>query len=90
MFIIIGLMLTGIGIGYLLRHKSTKWIHHIITALIWLLLFLLGLEVGNNQEIIKGLHTLGLEALLLSTAGTLGSVLFAWGLWYILYKKDKR
>ena len=52
-----------------------------IAALIWTLLFLLGLEVGSNERIVSGLATLGLEAILITLAGTLGSVWAAWGLW---------
>ena len=50
--IIITLMCTGIAIGYLLRNYNTQIIRHIITALIWTLLFLLGTEVGTNHAII--------------------------------------
>lgn len=87
MFIIIGLMLTGMLLGYLLRKRSLRKIHKVITVLIWLLLFTLGIEVGGNEQIIKGLHTLGLEALILTIGGTLGSVIAAWALWKALYKR---
>ena len=66
MFIIIGIMLTGMLVGYLLRNKRLLWIHKIITLLIWTLLFLLGIDVGGNEAIIKGLHTLGLEAIIIT------------------------
>lgn len=68
MFIIIGIMLTGMLFGYLLRSKRLTWIHKIITFLIWVLLFLLGIDVGGNDIIVKGLHTLGLEALIITLA----------------------
>ena len=87
MFTIIGLMLTGILLGYLLRKRDIKKIHQIITLLIWLLLFILGIEVGSNEQIIKGLHTIGLEAVILTLGGTLGSVIAAWALWRALYKR---
>lgn len=87
MFIIIGLMLTGMLLGYLLRNRNLKKIHQIITLLIWLLLFILGIEVGSNEQIIKGLHTIGLEAVILTLGGTLGSVIAAWALWRALYKR---
>ena len=73
MFIIIGIMLTGMLLGYLLRSKRLSWIHKIITLLIWILLFLLGIDVGGNESIIKGLHTLGLEAVIIT------EVLYAYG-----------
>lgn len=85
MFTVIGLMLTGMLLGYLLRKWNMKRIHLIITLLIWLLLFILGIEVGSNERIIKGLHTIGLDALVLTLGGTLGSVIAAWILWKILY-----
>ena len=56
MFTIIGLMLTGMLLGYLLRKRSLHKIHTVITVLIWVLLFILGIEVGGNEQIIKGLH----------------------------------
>ena len=87
MFTIIGLMLTGILLGYLLRKRDLKKIHQIITLLIWLLLFILGIEVGSNEQIIKGLHTIGLEAVILTLGGSLGSVIAAWALWRALYKR---
>ena len=94
MFIIIGIMLTGMLVGYLLRSKRLSWIQRIITLLIWVLLFLLGIDVGGNQVIINSLHTLGLEAFVITLAAVIGSTLCAWGLWYLLYiryrkKEDK-
>ena len=87
MFIIIGLMLKGMLLGYLLRRKNLCRILNVITVLIWVLLFILGVEVGGNEQIIKGLHTIGIEAIILTLGGTLGSVIAAWALWKALYKK---
>lgn len=89
MFIIIGIMLSGMLIGYLCRSFRLTIIHKVITVLIWALLLLLGIEVGGNNKIVSGLHTIGVEALMITLAATLGSVLAAWGLWLILYKKEK-
>ena len=86
MFTIIGLMLTGMLLGFLLRNQKLSGIHKVITVLIWLLLFLLGIDVGGNQKIINGLHTIGLEAIVITLAAVLGSVTAAWALWYVLYK----
>lgn len=90
MFIIIGIMLTGMLTGYLLRNKRLTWIQKVITFLIWALLFLLGIDVGGNETIIRGLHTLGLEAVAITLAAVAGSTLCAWGLWYLLYIRNKR
>lgn len=81
MLTVIGLMLAGVTSGYLFRKKKMKWIGQIIVVLIWLLLFLLGVDVGLNQDIMNGLHTIGIEALIITFAAVLGSVLGARLLW---------
>lgn len=87
MFIIIGIMLTGMLIGYLLRSKRLHRMPKVITVLIWLLLFLLGIDVGNNDSIIRGLHTIGVEAFLITIGAVAGSTLFAWALWHFVSNK---
>lgn len=84
MFVVIGLMLTGVLIGWVTRKHCLKFLQQIIPVFIWLLLFLLGVEVGDNDTILRGLHTIGIEALVLTLGGTLGSVLAASLLWNIL------
>lgn len=87
---IVLIMLCGIGTGYILRNKKLGAIGRIITALIWVLLFLLGIEVGSNPRIIQGLQTLGLEAVLLTLGGSAGSILFAWALWKYVTKGGEK
>lgn len=91
MFTVIGIMFVGIGMGYLMHRQNLPWINKVITALIWLLLFLLGIEVGHNERIIRSLPTLGLEAFIIAIGCVLGSCLAAWGLWkYVNRKEAKR
>lgn len=87
MFTVIGFMIGGMLVGFLFRRQDFSLIHRVITFLIWMLLFILGIEVGGNRRIIEGLGTIGMEALFMSVAFILGSCIFAWALWYILYKK---
>lgn len=90
MFTVIGIMFIGIGLGYLLRRQSLSWINKAITALIWLLLFLLGIEVGQNERIIRSLPTLGVEAFVIAIVCVLGSCVAAWGLWkYVNGRKEE-
>lgn len=94
MFIVILFIFLGILSGVLCRKLSTgacisltdvaeRWQGRIVTWLIWLLLFLLGIEVGSNEMIVRSLPTLGVEALLLSSAPTLGCCVLAWALWRV-------
>jgi len=88
MFIVIACMIAGIVVGYLFRQRRLRFIHRLILILIWLLLFMLGLEVGANGAVIRRFGTLGFEAFLLAFAGTLGSVVFAWLLWLTVRAKS--
>lgn len=88
MFIVILFIFFGIAAGYVLRKRFTGACDtvqtlqgRLITYLIWLLLFLLGVEVGGNEQIIRALPTLGVEALLISFATVVGCCSLAWGLW---------
>lgn len=94
MFIVILFIFLGILSGVFCRKLSTgacisltdvaeRWQGRIVTWIIWLLLFLLGIEVGSNEMIVSSLPTLGVEALLLSSAATLGCCVLAWALWRV-------
>ena len=90
MFTVISLMLLGIAAGWILRRRRMGFVRPLVTCLIWLLLFLLGVEVGGNERIIRGLHTLGLEALLVAVAATLGSALAAQAWWKDIVRPKQR
>jgi uncharacterized membrane protein YbjE (DUF340 family) len=81
MFVVIACMLAGIAFGYIVRRWKIRFIHGLILTLIWLLLFLLGLEVGANETVVRQFGKLGFEALVLAMGGTFGSVIAAWLLW---------
>ena len=87
MFTVIGIMFAGIALGYLLRKQSLSWINRAIMTLIWLLLFLLGLEVGYHEEIIRSFPTLGVEAFTIAIGCTGGSCMAAWWLWKHVNKR---
>lgn len=84
---IIIIMLTGMALGFTLRSHRIRHIQSLITFLIWALLFLLGVEAGGNEDIIRALPTLGLESLGITLAALTGSLLCACGLWKWLKKK---
>lgn len=67
-------MLLGVATGLFFRRFSLSWLQFLINILIWLLLFLLGLEVGGNKHIIDGFAELGIEAILIGSSAVIGSV----------------
>lgn len=91
MFIVIGIMFGGIAVGYLLRKvEFLQKIGKPISYTILLLLFLLGISVGGNEAIVTNLVSLGGQAFLLAFAGTVGSVLAAWGVYHLFFKERSR
>lgn len=91
MITVVAIMAIGILLGYLLRRKKKliELFERLTTWAIYLLLFLLGVAIGTNEEIIKNLPTLGGRAFIISIAGVLGSILLSWALYRLLFKKDE-
>jgi len=88
MFTVLGCMLVGIIAGFILRKKQFKIIQKVLFVLIWLLLFLLGAEIGSNPTVVRQTGKLGFDALLIGVAGTLASIIAAGLLWKWI-KPDK-
>src|SRR5574344_601073 len=91
MLSIIICMAVGICIGYFARRWSLGWIDKVIIIVIWMLLFLLGIEVGGDNQVLESLPTLGLSAFILASVALLGSVIAAFLLskWIGLKKDNK-
>ena len=77
MFIVLLFMFGGIVSGYLFRKRRICIVNALILTLIWALLFLLGVEVGMNETVVRKFAVLGLEASVIAVAATLGSVIAA-------------
>ena len=78
MFYILLTMFAGIGAGYLFR-RSRLLAHsgRAVTVIVWIMLFLLGAEVGMDENIVGSFSRLGMQALLFAAAGVAGSVVAA-------------
>ena len=72
----------GIGLGFAFRRTPVPAIMgHGIMPVVSVLLFLLGLKIGNNAELMCELPRIGLQGLMFTLAGTLGSLLALRLLW---------
>ena len=89
MFIVISLMVCGIILGYAFKERNLKFVQNLINYAIFLLLFLLGITVGANGEVMNNLDSIGLEALLITLAAITGSVLCAWGVYHFFFMTTK-
>lgn len=83
-------MFAGIAAGWLLRNRDCSWASKSTTLLIWVLLFLLGVEIGGNGKLISSLPQLGLDALVIAVLSISGSCFFAWLLWRRVKAGGKR
>jgi len=91
MWIILGLMTAGMVIGAILRHneKIIKRVNVLVTWSIFALLFLLGIAVGLNDELVKNLDSLGIHALVITIASILGSVILSWIVYHYFFRNHK-
>jgi uncharacterized membrane protein YbjE (DUF340 family) len=92
MIIVLLLMTLGIVIGWFL-HKRKKFIKitsEITNWAIYLLLFLLGLSVGTNKEILNNFSTIGLQSIIITVFAVAGSILVSWLTYTLFFKKDER
>lgn len=90
MLMVFGFLLAGVLAGYLLRRFRVKWIGKVTMVLIWILLLLLGVEVGSNRQLIESLPTLGLEAAAVAVVSLVGSCLMAMLLWKCINRRERR
>ena len=87
MFSIISIMFLGIGIGYLLRNlKFLEKVEKSTSLTIFLLLFVLGLSIGNSL-IVNNLGKFGWQAIVLATSSILGSMLASFLVLRLFFKK---
>lgn len=88
MFRILILLAISIGVGILLRGrpcvKATKWG---IQATVCLLLFVFGISIGSNRDLIDNLYRFGWQALVIACLGVVGSIVAARAAQRLFFKK---
>ncbi len=83
-------ILAGVVVGYLSRNRThLKHVGSAINIIIIVLLFFLGVAVGANKQIIENFTTIGIDALAIALATSVGSVLCAWFVFNRFFKNKK-
>ena len=91
MFIVISIMFAGVAAGYILRNrKFTQKLERPIFFTIIALLFLMGVYVGANDEIVRNLGKLGGQAFLITAFSVTGTLIAAKLLEKYLLKDRKK
>lgn len=85
---IILIILSGVVVGYFVRKiPQVKYVGTVISLIIMLLLFFLGVSVGANEQVVKNFSSIGLDALIITLGGTIGTVLCAWFVYERFFKR---
>ena len=72
------ILLSTILVGFLFRKKAVPAVPaRIITYIVWLLLFFLGISLGSNPTVIENLGSYGIKALIIGVLAAIGSGLAA-------------
>lgn len=92
MLTVILIMTAGMVAGFLLRRRKGlyKRLDQTVSIVIYLLLFLLGLTVGQNRTIVENFHLIGVKALLITLAAVAGSVVLAAIAYRFLFQKEHK
>ena len=85
--LILGFLAIGVIAGLIFRKKKIRGLSHTTMWLICLLLFMLGMEIGNNREALSRLDELGMTALIFTIGSVVGSLLLSWLLWRYMNRK---
>jgi len=93
MFTVVIIMAAGMLAGYLLRkHKKLISLSEkLVMWAIYLLLFLLGVAIGLNDQILERFADLGLLAMAVTIGGVAGSIFMGWIVFSVFFieKKEK-
>ncbi len=91
MISILLMLSAGILVGFLLirKPKLHQLNNQLLNWAIYLLLFLLGISVGTNEEVIKNLGKIGYEAIAIAVASIAGSVLLSGLLFKLIFRQNE-
>ncbi len=85
MFIVLGIIFLGVLIGKfcIKSPKAPEVLSKALNIIIYLLLLVMGIAVGGNEDIVNNLSTIGLKAFIITFGAVMGSCICA----AIIYKK---
>lgn len=89
--IILLILLLSVSIGIMLRKfRILRHLGKTATLTVWLLIFVFGISLGSNKEIVSDFGRLGITAVIVALMGVAGSVLAAWGLKSVIEKNGNK
>ncbi len=84
MFIVLGIIILGVLLGQFIKSpKAPTLFSKALNVIIYILLLVMGISVGGNEQIVSNLSTIGLKALIITAGAMLGSCICA----MLIFKK---
>lgn len=92
MFLIVLVLLIGMVGGFILRgrKRTLKILDRGMTAVIFILLFFLGLAFGSNEMLVKNFGRVGFTSALFSIGSVIGSVAVSSLVFWLFFKDQPR
>lgn len=90
MYIALGLMFVGIFVGRLLQNKISRSVSPLILIVICLLLFILGMELGYNDNLLSKIGSIGTISVVIALSSLLGSCVAAKILYKYIFKNNQQ
>lgn len=86
------ILAAGVAVGIVLRKKRTflDTLEKFVPWIVFALLFFLGVSVGLNEGVTRSFSRLGLQAFVISAAGTAGSICLSVPLYRFLFRQKGR
>ncbi len=91
MWVEVGLIVSGIPVGYALRKKplAVNITNHALSIVIYALLFLIGLSLGSNDDLLARFTELGVQGVLIGILCSSGSIFVTWLIYNVIFKASK-
>lgn len=90
MFNVLILLSVGILIGYLTRNVGfLKHIDKSISATVLVMLFVFGLTIGSDTQLLSNIGRFGAQAVVLALAGVTGSLVMSYLVYWLMFRKKK-
>lgn len=91
MITVLAIMIVGMICGYLLKEKKKilQISEKLTTITIFGLLFMLGIGVGLNKQVVSNIDTIGWQAAAITAGAILGSLIFAFMTYKLFFTSEK-
>lgn len=90
MFKVLILLSAGILLGYLMRNAGfLKHIEKSVSVTVLIMLFVFGVTIGSDTQLVANIGRFGAQAVVLALAGVTGSLVMSYMVYWFMFRKKK-